>query len=271
MTGSGGTGGPLPPTTCGVPDPTVPTVVGEPIAIAFDGSDQLVVQSREPAMLALRGGVTIELSGVSRFDTGHLLFHANAGGGLACASCHSEGNDDGRTWKFTCEGTRRTQSLHTTLRGTEPFHWSGDQTDFTHLMNNVFMQRMSGPQLTAPEGDQLLSWIDAQPRPNHTMPTDTAAIDRGRNIFNSPQAACGTCHVGKRLTKESVDVGTGGMFQIPSLEGISTRGPFMHNGCATTLRDRFDIAACGGGDKHGVTSHLTSLQINDLITFLDTL
>ena len=63
----------------------------------------------------------------SRADTGHLIFHANAGGGLACASCHAEGNDDGRVWNFTCEGPRRTQSLHVGLRGTEPFHWSGDE------------------------------------------------------------------------------------------------------------------------------------------------
>jgi mono/diheme cytochrome c family protein len=270
MTGAGGGSGSQPPQRCdGTPDPSVPQVVGEPIAVAFDGNDAVVVQSREPAMLALRDGSRIDLSSISRADTGHLIFHANAGGGLACASCHAEGNDDGRTWKFTCEGTRRTQSLHTGLRGTEPFHWSGDQADIGVLMTNVFMQRMSGPQLTTGEANQLLNWIDSQPRPFHTMPADTAAIERGRAIFNDPQAACATCHTAART--DSVDVGTGGKFQVPSLVGIGTRGPFMHNGCAKTLRDRFDIAACGGGDKHGVTSNLTSLQVNDLITFLQSL
>ena len=81
---------------CGQPDPSVPQVASmQPIAVAFDGQDNVVVQSREPALLALPGGITISLSSVSRSDTGHDVFHANAGGSLACASCHAEGNDDG--------------------------------------------------------------------------------------------------------------------------------------------------------------------------------
>ena len=133
---------------CGQPDPSVPQVASmQPIAVAFDGQDNVVVQSREPALLALPGGITISLSSVSRSDTGHDVFHANAGGSLACASCHAEGNDDGRVWNFTCSGNRRTQSLQTGLRGTEPFHWSGDETDFPRLMKDVFVGRMSGPSL----------------------------------------------------------------------------------------------------------------------------
>ncbi len=277
---AGSTGGEVPPVTCnGQPDPNVPQVVGEPIAVAFDGSDNLVVQSREPAMLAFRDGGHVTLSADSRFDTGHFVFHANAGGNLACASCHAEGNEDGRTWRFTCEGTRRTQSLHTGLKGTQPFHWGGDQNTFSTLMTNVFVGRMSGPQLTPSEGDTLFNWIDAQPRPNHAAPSDVSAVARGRSIFNSQQAACATCHMGDRLTNvvngqesaPSFDVGTGGKFQVPSLIGIGTRGPFMHNGCAKTLGDRFDVAACGGGDNHGVTSNLTRGQVGDLVTFLKSL
>jgi cytochrome c peroxidase len=67
----------------------------------------------------------------------------------------------------------------------------------------------------------------------------------------------------------TVDVGTGGKFQVPSLVGVSQRAPFMHDGCAATLRDRF--GPCGGGDKHGFTSQLTSAQITDLVAYLETL
>ena len=53
---------------------------------------------------------------------------------------------------------------------------------------------------------------------------------------------------------------------------ISDRAPFMHDGCAKTLLERFDITStCGGGDQHGKTSHLTQAQIDDLIAYLDTL
>jgi cytochrome c peroxidase len=104
------------------------------------------------------------------------------------------------------------------------------------------------------------------------MPSDAAAVARGQAIFNDPsRAACVTCHTGARLTNnQSVDVGTGGTFQVPSLVGISTRGPFMHNGCAETLRDRFD-PACGGGDRHGATSKLQPSEVTDLVQYLETL
>jgi mono/diheme cytochrome c family protein len=245
----------------------------EPIAVAFDGSDNVVVQSREPAILVLRGGVTITLSTESRFDTGHLVFHSNAGGGLACASCHAEGNDDGRTWNFTCEGARRTQSLQTGLRGTEPFHWNGDETNFGKLMSDVFVGRMSGPFLPDDQANSLLTWIDAQPRPAHTAPADSAAVARGQALFNDPaHGACASCHAGAKFTNaQTVDVGTGGKFQVPSLVGVGSRGPFMHNGCAKTLDERFTNAACGGGDLHGATAGLTTGQISDLVAFLNSI
>jgi hypothetical protein len=61
------------------------------------------------------------------------------------------------------------------------------------------------------------------------------------------------------------------MFQVPSLVGVSTRGPFMHDGCAKTLTDRFTDPTCGGGDKHGLTSPLTEAQLGDLIAYLNTI
>jgi hypothetical protein len=268
---------PPPPTdgtgaACGVPDPEVPQVVGQPIAVAFDGAGALVVQSREPAMLTLgRGASPITLSTESRADTGHLIFHSNAGANLACASCHAEGNDDGRVWSFTCEGQRRTQSLHTGLRGTEPFHWSGNEADIGRLMDDVFVGRMSGPRLATDQADMLLSWIDGQPRPLRPASLDRDAVVRGRSLFNDPQrGACASCHSGSSFTNnQTVDVGTGGAFQVPSLVGIGGRGPFMHNGCAKTLNDRF--GDCGGGDRHGFTSTLTGAEISDLVTFLNSI
>ena len=261
--------------TCGVPDPSVPQVVGQPIAVAFDGAGQVIVQSREPAMLALPGtGNNIVLSTTSRADTGHLIFHSNAGGFLACASCHAEGNDDGRVWNFTCQGARRTQSLQAGgLRGSEPFHWDGMETDMTRLMTDVFQGRMSGPQLAPDQINGLMNWIDTQPHMPRTLPTDTAAIDRGRALFNdATRAACASCHAGARMTNNAtVDVGTGGAFQVPSLVGIGSRGPFMHNGCAKTLADRFSDTACGGGSKHGNVAGFSSNEMSDLITYLQSI
>jgi hypothetical protein len=44
----------------------------------------------------------------------------------------------------------------------------------------------------------------------------------------------------------------------------------MHDGCAPTLADRFG-ATCGGGDRHGATSHLMPAQLADLTTYLESL
>jgi cytochrome c peroxidase len=138
-------------------------------------------------------------------------------------------------------------------------------------VQDVFVGRMSGPELQPDQVSATLRWIDSQPRTPHTRVLDAAAVDRGRLLFNdSTRGACATCHTGPSLTNNlTVDVGTGGAFQVPSLVGIGTRGPYMHNGCAETLRDRF--GACGGGDKHGVTSRLAPGQIDDLVSFLNTL
>jgi len=265
--GTGGVNG-CASTSCSGRTPTV-TGFGEPIAVAYAGNGDVIVQSREPAALFVPNSSPITLSTVSRADGGHAVFHVNAGGGLACASCHAEGRDDARSWKFACSGLRRTQSLQVGLRGTEPFHWNGDESDFPTLVHDVFSNRMSGPALADGTIDMTLSWIDAQPRMRRAAPADTSAADRGRALFTS--AACASCHTGEHFTNnQTVDVGTGGKFQVPSLINVATRAPYLHNGCAATLRDRFS-PACGGGDKHGLTSKLTGDELSDLIAYLETL
>jgi mono/diheme cytochrome c family protein len=247
-------------------------LAGQLTAVAFLATGEIVTQSREPANLYV-GDITIPLTSDSRADTGHKLFHFNAGAGLACASCHPEGGDDGRTWNFTCSGRRRTQSLQTGLRGTEPFHWDGDEKDFTQLSTDVLTGRMAGPQLMPDQASAILSWLDAQPRTKRAAPSDTAAVQRGQALFNRSIAgsSCATCHAGPHLTNnQTVDVGTGGPLQVPSLVGLANHPPFMHTGCAKTLLDRF-TPACGGGDMHGVTSGLAPSELADLVSYLQTL
>jgi mono/diheme cytochrome c family protein len=247
---------------------------GQVVAVAFMlpnvGSAVVVAQTREPAALWIGDtGAVISLATDSRIDTGHSLFHANAGGGIACASCHPEGGEDGRVWNFACMGQRRTQSIRGGISGTEPFHWDGDEKDFTSLVADVFVGRMSGPPLAPEQTAALLGWIDTIPALPKTSGLAPDAVARGKTLFADAKVGCGACHVGAHLTNNaSVDVGTGGLFQVPSLLGVSWRAPFMHTGCAGTLADRF--GACGG-DKHGVTGALSATENADLITYLQSL
>jgi len=250
---------------------------GQVTAVAFAGRDRLVVQSREPATLtvvALDGAAatrTVRLSDESRADTGHYLFHAGATAMVACASCHAEGGDDARTWNFDGIGPRRTQAVAGGLLGTEPFHWNGDMADFRTLEHQVFGRRMGAGEISTAHADALGGFVDGlRPVPAPTV-DDADAVQRGQELFESDEVGCASCHSGPMLTNNaSVDVGTGGVFQVPTLVGLSHHAPYMHDGRARTLLDRFD-PALGGGEQHGHTAHLSRVQIDDLVAYLRTL
>jgi mono/diheme cytochrome c family protein len=249
------------------------TVPGEPIALAYDGNENLWVQLREPAQLVRADGtVTVQLASDSRADTGWAVFHSNSGAELACASCHAEGGDDSRTWNFQDVGPRRTQTLRGHIGGTEPFHWGGDLHDFGSLLGEVYIKRMSGPTLMTDQSSRLFAWINTIPELPQSPPADSAAVARGQALFEAPTVTgCNSCHSGAQMTNNAtVDVSTGGLFQVPRLIGVAWRAPFLHDGCAQTLTDRF--GPCGGsGDLHGFTSKLTAAQIADLVAYLETI
>jgi mono/diheme cytochrome c family protein len=227
------------------------------------------VQSREPAQLVIIGGGTISLSDESVADTGTALFHIKSGFGVACASCHPEGRDDGRVLQFVGIGPRRTQSFAGGLIDTAPFHWSGDVDDLPALVHEVFVSRMGGPQPNRQQIEHFSGFLDRIPSPIAPV-LDADAVVRGKAVFEDPSVGCASCHEGENLTNnQSVDVGTGGVFQVPSLVGVSARAPFLHDGCAPTLDDRF--GSCGGGDAHGVTSGLAAGERADLVTYLSSL
>jgi len=248
----------------------------QPTAVAFTPDGTLVVQSRQPAQLALFSADSqeprvISLGGLDRIDTGHELFHRDAGGGIACASCHGEGGDDGHVWNFSTLGPRRTQSVNVGLANTEPFHWSGDMADLKMIMSEVFVTRMGGTPQSDARVDALSAWVFALTAPAAPRAQNDEAAVRGQHLFESEAVGCNSCHSGAKLTNnKTVDVGTGEPMQVPSLVGIAYRSPFIHTGCASTLHDRFD-PACGGGDKHGKTSQLTGGEIDDLVAYLETL
>jgi mono/diheme cytochrome c family protein len=247
---------------------------GEAVSIAYDRRGHILVQTREPASIqVLTAQRVVALSYDQRADTGHAIFHSDSGGGIACASCHPEGGDDGRTWKFrNKQGVleiRRTQNLRGGVMGTAPFHWNGDLKGMGDLMSEVFVNRMQGPALDTKYVETLSHWIDTIPALPALPVSNGDAVTRGKSLYMA--AGCATCHNGALFTDNtSRDVGTGRALQVPSLRGVGWRAPYMHDGCATTLTERFN-GKCGGGDKHGVTSKFSPAQIADLVAFVETL
>jgi hypothetical protein len=243
---------------------------GQVVAVAYDARGNVIVQSREPATLQIltQRRDPIVLSDESRFDLGHQVFHAATGGQIACVSCHPEGGEDGRVWQFQTLGARRTQSLRGGIMDTAPFHWGGDEPNMTTLMKDVFQGRMSGATVDAQRITALGRWLDQIPTVPVARRSDDAHVGRGGALFVS--AGCAACHSGEDFTNgQTVDVGTGGQFQVPQLHGLALRAPYMHNGCAATLRDRFTVG-CGGSDKHA-SGMFTDAQVDDLVAYLETL
>jgi hypothetical protein len=247
-------------------------------AVAFAANGRLLAQTRDPAQLLvvrdLPFGIpeVVALAGESRADTGHDLFHRDAGGGIACASCHPEGGEDGHTWRFAGTGERRTQALHVGLRDTAPFHWNGDLPNVGALMSEVFVGRMGGVRESAPRISALSEWLfSIKPPASIRDATDEAAL-RGRELFHASGVGCTTCHAGAKLTDNrsiAIDTVAKSKLQVPSLVAVGYRAPFMHNGCAKTLADRFD-PKCGGND-HGNVASLSDAQRGDLVAYLESL
>lgn len=249
------------------------------VSVAQLSSGELVALQRDANVL-LRGnsgffeaGGMFELGGESVRSTGHDLFHRDSGGGIACASCHPEAEDDGHVWDFASVGRRKTQFLGVPLQETAPFHWDGTLSNLDSLMDEVFVTRMGGVFQSEARVKALGDWLgETQPMVASAKEVDASA-ERGKALFYSEEVACGQCHSGNALTdNKSYDVGTSTArkLQTPSLTHLALHPPFMHNGCAVTLRDRFE-PSCGGGDAHGKTSHLSAGQIDDLVAYLATL
>jgi cytochrome c peroxidase len=219
------------------------------------GPDGPVVVTRQPfAVLDARGAL---VPAEGEREPGFALFHAPSPAGVACATCHAEGREDGHTWDFVGLGLRRTQSLAGGVTATAPFHWDGSLADLSALFDDTGVLRMGMARPTADELDALGAWLDGLPAP---VPARDADPD-GEQVFAT--AGCWHCH--DPVSRANEDVGTGGAFQAPSLAGVSARLPLMHDGCAATIRDRFDPAC--GGDAHGPA--LAPDEIDALVRYLE--
>jgi DNA-binding beta-propeller fold protein YncE len=223
---------------------------------------------------------------------GRQLFHAaddgrmsnSATGGIACASCHPGGRDDGRTWQFS-EGPRNTPTLAGRgLSRTAPYHWDGALKDFP-AFHTVVEQRMGGTglndgfagTLAAGDFDAMLAWLETLPAPDNPRrgAADEARVNRGRGLFEG-KAQCAGCHAGPDRTDEKFhDVGTVGDGErfargvnTPPLHGLFDSAPYLHDGSAATLRDRLLV---NPGDRHGVTSSLSPDEVDDLVAYLEQL
>jgi DNA-binding beta-propeller fold protein YncE len=221
---------------------------------------------------------------------------------ISCSSCHPDGDSDGRTWQQP-EGLRGTQPL-AGLAWTHPVHWSADRDevqDFEHTVRGLLMQGQGLMQGRLPDAlgepisgrSQMLDALAAYTNSHrftlspHARPGLSESAARGKELFFSDRTKCASCHSGPfysdsqpRPAAELVrhDVGTGAddptekmdpAYDTPTLLGLYRSAPYLHHGKAETLRDV--LTTWNKGDRHGVTSGLSSSDVDDLVEFLKAL
>lgn len=198
---------------------------------------------------------------------------------ISCASCHNEGDHDGRVWDFTGfgEGLRNTIDL----RGKAgmhhgPLHWTGNfdevqdfegqlrtlDSGFGLMSNAEFNQgTVHLPLGDAKQGisadlDALAEYVSSL---QHSNPSPfreesgalTEQAELGKSIFS--ESGCSGCHSGDVFTNSALNqfenIGTltsasgqrlgsnlSGL-DTPSLKGIWSGAPYLHNGSAGSLMD----------------------------------
>jgi hypothetical protein len=247
----------------------------DPIAVAWVSDERIAVQYASPPSVVV---TSVPVPTYEHFVVlGETLpdadarrsFHQSTVRGVACASCHPEGADDGRVWDFGDRGRRRTQSLGGPLLASAPFHWNGEHRDLASLLDDVLVERMGGTPLGPSAVEALGAWLDALPAPGPTAALDRESIARGSALFHDPEVACARCHVdGDDTDARNHDVGTGGLFQTPALRGLVYRAPYFHDGCARDLEARFDDCHT---PEHGDIDGLDASARRDLVAYLSSL
>lgn len=212
---------------------------------------------------------------------------------IACSSCHFDGEADGRTWFFP-DGPRNTPSL----RGagwTLPWHWSGDLDELQDVESTIRIIQAGSGLVSGSDGcesgcnaappnagrsedlDDLAAWMASLAflAPMELNEQAMQAADRGELLFHSPELGCGSCHPAPLYTDglrhdvgtgDSVDERKGPAFDTPTLLGLATTSPYLHDGRAATLADV--ISSANPHDRHGRTSHLDTNEVEDLSKFL---
>jgi hypothetical protein len=222
---------------------------------------------------------------------------------VACASCHLEGRSDAVTWRFA-EGPRDTPSNAGGMLGTGFLFRTAARTGVQDYWRTINVEQGGAfdPALDAALLDALAGYVNLGIPLPVPPTTDPALVAAGRAIFERSDVGCASCHRGPRFTDSGAgnvglelggtirlhDVGTcvtGGAWpdtpsadvdghartacdlDTPSLSGVASSPPYLHDGSAPTLHDVLertrgtmgDISSLSAADEDALVEYLRSL------------
>jgi YVTN family beta-propeller protein len=219
------------------------------------------------------GEDALRREGEKLFRSGRLSFS----GQFSCASCHPDGHTDGLNWDLPADGFNNFHNTKSLLgiEGTAPYGWLGTSPTlrerFTGTLRHLFQHEPTESEAEAL--DAYLSRLRAPTLVPWTTEDTKAAVSRGQALFGG-KAGCRDCHAGAKFTDRSRhDVGTSSdgatEFDTPTLLGISTTAPYLHDGRAATLEEIFTKHNAAG--IHGHAADLAPTELADLVEYLKSL
>jgi len=189
---------------------------------------------------------------------------------VTCASCHPDGASDGNL------GGNQAPILFDAA-ATAPYGWNGNTSTLLHFTNAAFTSHTIFGGLPPAGSARLIADFVAtiEPPPNPFLAAGGAlspAAQAGKLVFEGA-ANCVACHAAPAFIPLAPapltlpgGVGTGiAPVNVPTLLGLWTSAPYLHDGSAPTLSD---VLAHNVADQHGTTSTLSAQQKADLVAYL---
>ncbi len=226
---------------------------------------------------------------------------------LACASCHDEAGNDGRTWDFADVGEGLRNTIDLRGRGGNAHgrvHWSAnfdEIQDFENDIRNVFKGTglLSDADFSATSNtlgtpkagrssdlDALAAYLMSETRvgtsPYRTASSGlTADAQAGRQLF--VDLACASCHSGTGFTDSpgatlhnigTIDADSGNRLggslsglDTPTLRGLWLSAPYLHDGSARNVNDAIRAHTAGSAGGTAIAA-LSNVQLDQLATYL---
>ncbi len=212
-----------------------------------------------------------------------------------CYTCHPDYHEDGLVYNMAGKDMGRNPTNVQSLREinhTAPFKWNGKNQSVYKQDGMRFSTVLTRTEaFSFPDLDALASFIltDIKNPPNLMYnPTGelSAAALRGKEIFERtmdkygreipPKGRCVTCHPAPYFSNfQFEDVGSLSemddtmKFDTPHLNNIFASAPYLHDGKAKTLEEIWTVY--GGEDEHGYVNDMTKMELNDLISYLNSI
>ncbi len=213
----------------------------------------------------------------AEIELGRRLFYSaegssmsQQGAGVSCSTCHFEGRNDGLNWPFQEPlGPRQTPSLAGVVSLTAPVTWtSGVPSVYAEVMATSFDRMGGSPSINdALAVEAYVDWTREVDVP--AADDNSAEVLRGKAIFEREDVACADCHSGVAFTdNEAYSMYGEDAVTTRSLLGIAASAPYFHDGSAPDLRS---VVLRADDGSMGDTSMLSDAQVDDLVSYLETL